>query len=284
MPLFRRHEEVTLHNKTVYIGLAAGSESHIGHIYGLDTESRTVVYDTDTRYGASTPLVNNSTVVISSQGGVPSKSLIETYSLDGDLKWTVSPPDWTHVSPLLIGNGHVYVHWHAEDGYRLVAYETATGDTSWRGQINFEWQSFSTALIRDVLYLANHNQVIALNSHTGEKLWRHTREPQDTDDTSTSKIAASLESLCVSGAPAVGLSPDTGDVLWKSEDPLVTHAVVDDELVASRNGELLVFRDADSDESGYTQVFPRCPNCNVDLQSYDNPQHCPSCGSSLDET
>lgn len=87
----------------------------------------------------------------------------------------------------------------------------------------------------------------------------------------------------MSGAPAVGLDPDTGDVLWRHDDPLVVHAVVSGELVASRDRNLLVFRDTDSvSGSGYTQVVPRCPDCNENLRPYDEPQHCPECGTTLD--
>lgn len=282
--------DLTHHDGTVYVGLSAGSEHDQGHIYGLDVDSRTVVLDTATRWGvAQKPLVTDSNVVISSRvdmlGGF--ESLIETYSLDGDHKWTISQPGEAAlgrgVEPLLVGNGRVYTHRYTEDMNRLVAYDITTGDIDWRKPIDLDWDVVRSALIRDILYLTDYSQVVALNSHNGDELWRYTREPQDTGAIPSPKIAASLESLCVSGAPAVGLDPDTGDVLWKYDEPLVAHAVVDDELVASRDQDLLVFRDEDaSDGSGYTQVFRKCPNCDENLQSYNDPQHCPNCGTDLD--
>jgi predicted nuclease with RNAse H fold len=86
----------------------------------------------------------------------------------------------------------------------------------------------------------------------------------------------------VSGAPAVGLDPKTGSVLWQSDELLFIHAVVDDELIASRDQQLLVFRDATAEIAPDSMKEVRqCPDCDEDLRSYNDPQHCPNCGTVL---
>ena len=281
---------VVVHGDIAYVGLYAGSEHDLGHLYALDISRRTVTLDFGVSWGVSArPLISDSAIVISTRTGMIGgfESLLEVYSPNGDHLWTRSQPGEGGLSkglePLTIGNGRVYAHQWDKDTDRLVAYAKETGEVDWRRKLPFKWDSAETVLIRDILYLADNDRVLAFNSHTGDGVWRYERAAQNTTAVSTPQMAASLESLCVSGAPAVGLNPDTGDVLWQHDDPLRVHAVVDDELVASRDGDLLVFRDTGSSSgSDPTQVFLRCQNCNASLEPYHDPQHCPECGAALD--
>lgn len=276
--------DTVVHDGRVYVGGCGGSENEEGSLAVLDPSSGSVEHSCGMS-GVGEVFVDDGHVLCNwhafFSGGVEAfdRVLDSSHSL-ADVTDGPGPgggPWWT---PRLVANGYVYGA--TTDAEELVAYDIEDGSERWRRRTE-DGCRVRPVVVRDVLYVWGDSGLIARNSHTGDVLWQCPAARQartDFSDDADESMVAALSSLVLGGDRPMAVDPDTGDVLWTHDDPFTVHALVDDELVASRGEEVLVFRDSDS--SG-TQVYGAvCPACGADLDGRGDPAFCPGCGASLD--
>jgi outer membrane protein assembly factor BamB len=237
-----RDAGLRLDDRSVFAGTSYGSDSDNGVIYELDMGSQNVKHLADTTYGVNNLLVTDTAVMCGTSVIAPSRIYTidvipranENKSILLEKQTSSITKNTGFITPLLAGNDRVYIYRRNEEGDTFLEahrYEKRTDSLDWSRELNLE--SVNSVLIRDILYVADSNRLLALNSHTGETLWSRTRKGSDDQPTN---MVATLECLCVSGDEPVGLDPDTGEVLWRHGEPLTFKAVIDDEVVA-RNPE-----------------------------------------------
>jgi outer membrane protein assembly factor BamB len=276
--------DLAVQNGAVYVGGRGGSENEEGSVAVLDPSSGSLERERK-RSGIGELFVTDEFVLCNwhsfFSGGLEAigPGLDVSHDVAG---YEMSPegPDmgWT---PRVVANGYVYGT--DSDATELVAVELPDGTESWRQSID-DGSRVRPVVIRDILYCWDASGLMALNSYTGDVLWRcreASRAETGYHDDAEESMVAALSSLVVGGDRPMAVDPDTGDVLWTRDDPFTVHALVDDELVASSAGEILVFRDT---ESSGTEVYgtANCPSCGVDLAGRGDPSFCPDCGTVLD--
>jgi hypothetical protein len=270
---------------SVYVAGRGGSENEVGSVAVLDPATGAPDRGRGTS-GVGWLFVTDDHVVYQWSEFFSSGVTVLDTALESERELTghggPNPPDdVTRLRPRLVGNGTVYGTETGDPADELVARDLDTGAVCWRRPLDSGLNA-PPAVVRDILYVWDASGLVALNSHTGDVLWRcgeARREPDSGSDADESMVAA-LSSLVLGGERPMAVDPDTGDVLWTHEVPFTVHALVDDELVASRGDEVLVFRDSDS--SGTDVYGAACPACGADLDGRGAPAFCPDCGASLD--
>ncbi len=291
--------ETTVSGNKAYVGIQtfkqADSDYRSGKVFEFDLENKTFTGKIDTDGVAVGPFVTQSAIVC---GMCPffGQTHLEVWDRSGTLRWGKSDSDaGFNQQPLLVGNGHVFSicdeifesdSFDPDDHTQkfIKAYDITDGDVTWQKGVWNGMTSPGVALINDILYISTRSKVEALNSHTGAQLWIHRR---DDSNRQGSKLVASLDSLCVSGDRPIALDPDTGSLLWSIDRELTFHAIVNNELIASQDGDLLVLNDPDSSESD-TEIYQHtdqdtmfCENCGRDIGDQADPSYCPKCGEYL---